>query len=153
MTDFCIGEAQHLAGFLAYCRAADCLRFIRKKPYQFAAFARVYNGPNYAAQGYDTKLAGSYSKALKSAPAPPAPIPAPRTDPLAFAATLQRGSSGPYVMQIQKWLGATGFMITGTFADETDQAVRAFQSANGLSDDGVVGKLTWRKLRNVTPAA
>lgn len=151
VTDFMIGEGQHLEGFLKYCEAANCARYLRQTPPDFDAFARAYNGPNYAASGYQLKLAGSFNKWLKAAPKAAPPIPAPRTDPEAFAGTIQLGSSGPMVTQIQKWLGASGYMITGKFGIETDAAVRAFQTDKKISVDGVVGKITWGLLRIPLP--
>ena len=34
----------------------------------------------------------------------------------------------------------------GINGSDTQRAVRAFQADNGLDDDGVVGRNTWRKL-------
>jgi peptidoglycan hydrolase-like protein with peptidoglycan-binding domain len=62
---------------------------------------------------------------------------------------LQEGSSGPIVKQLQQRLKDKGFdpgSIDGVFGLGTKAAVRAFQKANGLKDDGVVGQLTWKAL-------
>ena len=73
-------------------------------------------------------------------PAAPKPAPAPvQKDPV-----LRVGSRGPEVAQVQAWLFADGVFGTGTF-----EAVRAFQRRHGLVADGVVGPLTWAKLREV----
>ncbi|HZU81835.1 MAG TPA: peptidoglycan-binding domain-containing protein, partial [Polyangiaceae bacterium] len=39
----------------------------------------------------------------------------------------------------------------GVFGDETEQAVRAFQRAHDLVDDGVVGPRTWAALEGQPP--
>lgn len=47
------------------------------------------------------------------------------------------------VKLIQRELGVSQ---SGTFGDVTNNAVRKFQSRNGLTVDGVVGKNTWRAM-------
>ena len=56
---------------------------------------------------------------------------------------LRRGSTGEPVREVQVMLGVP---VTGVFDDPTDDAVRAFQRANGLDPDGEVGPKTWAKL-------
>ncbi len=62
--------------------------------------------------------------------------------------TLQQGASGFRVSTLQYLLRYRGASITadGDFGSGTRSAVMAFQSANGLSADGVVGSQTWEKL-------
>lgn len=52
---------------------------------------------------------------------------------------LKLGSSGPEVSALQAKLGVP---VTGTFDAATDAAVRAFQRAHALVDDGKVGANT-----------
>jgi peptidoglycan hydrolase-like protein with peptidoglycan-binding domain len=62
---------------------------------------------------------------------------------------IQEGSSGPLVKQLQERLKEKGFnpgTIDGVFGLGTKSAVRAFQKANGLESDGVVGPATWKAL-------
>lgn len=62
---------------------------------------------------------------------------------------LQEGSSGPLVKQLQQRLKDKGFNpgdIDGVFGLGTKASVRAFQKANGLEADGVVGPQTWNTL-------
>ncbi|HEY9605925.1 MAG TPA: peptidoglycan-binding domain-containing protein [Allocoleopsis sp.] len=62
---------------------------------------------------------------------------------------VQEGSSGPLVKQLQERLKEKGFnpgTIDGVFGLGTKSAVRAFQKANGLEPDGVVGPATWKAL-------
>ena len=58
------------------------------------------------------------------------------------------GDSGPGVIKIQKALVAQGYKVTadGKFGAKTQAAVKAFQTKNGLTSDGVVGPKTWAKL-------
>ena len=43
--------------------------------------------------------------------------------------------------------------VDGRFGNKTREAVIAFQQANGLTPDCVVGRQTWFKLNNLTPEA
>jgi hypothetical protein len=60
-------------------------------------------------------------------------------------ATLRRGSTGPEVARLQQRLTELGFDpngIDGRFGPGTEAAVKAFQQANGLTVDGIVGPIT-----------
>ena len=46
------------------------------------------------------------------------------------------------------YLGYSTGGIDGIFGSQTLNAVKAFQRANNLSSDGIVGCGTWRKLTN-----
>jgi peptidoglycan hydrolase-like protein with peptidoglycan-binding domain len=65
---------------------------------------------------------------------------------------LRRGDEGVWVSELQQELTRHGFPVPadGEFGPVTDTAVRAFQDANGLTVDGVVGPRTWAAL--VAPA-
>jgi|GEM_PF-5012227 len=61
------------------------------------------------------------------------------------AATMSVGSKGVQVKALQEKLTGLGYRvgpIDGEFGRRTEQAVRGFQRANGLSADGVVGRQT-----------
>lgn len=63
--------------------------------------------------------------------------------------TLRKGSQGMQVMVLQYILNTKGYEAgkeDGIFGANTLKAVKAFQKAQGLSIDGVVGKNTWGKL-------
>jgi murein L,D-transpeptidase YcbB/YkuD len=62
---------------------------------------------------------------------------------------LKEGSSGPLVKQLQQRLKEKGLnpgTIDGVFGLGTKAAVRAFQKANKLEADGIVGQQTWKAL-------
>lgn len=62
---------------------------------------------------------------------------------------LKEGSSGPTVKRLQQVLKDKGYnpgSIDSVFGLGTKAAVRAFQRANGLEPDGVVGQRTWKAL-------
>ena len=56
---------------------------------------------------------------------------------------LKKGSKGDDVKKLQEKLGVEAI---GTFGPKTEAAVKAWQKANGLKDDGIVGDATWAKL-------
>lgn len=65
--------------------------------------------------------------------------------------TLKTGSGGDEVKALQKMLEASGYNcgkagIDGDFGNGTLSAVKAFQKAEGLDDDGIVGAKTWAAL-------
>lgn len=65
--------------------------------------------------------------------------------------TLRKGSKGEFVTLLQTMLINRGYSVgsmgaDGDFGTRTDSAVRAFQRANGLTVDGIVGPKTWTAL-------
>lgn len=62
---------------------------------------------------------------------------------------LRVGSQGGDVTELQSTLKLLGYYagaVNGVFEESTDQAVRRFQSAAGITADGVVGSETWNRL-------
>ena len=62
---------------------------------------------------------------------------------------LQKGDSGDAVKALQQQLITLGYLsgsADGVYGDSTKNAVKAFQSANGLSADGIAGQKTQQKL-------
>ncbi len=123
-------------------------RFIRTnglegalKRRDWAAFARGYNGQNFAKNGYHTKLAKAYARHAQGMPAVPGKIPS-------AAGMLRLGSEGARVRELQHLLVRAGhtLKIDGDFGPATHLAVREFQMANGLEVDGVAGPETMRVL-------
>ena len=65
--------------------------------------------------------------------------------------TLRRGSRGDDVKKLQETLNALGYdcgTADGIFGAKTEIAVRSFQQANGLAEDGIAGKNTLALLYN-----
>ncbi|MBQ8082379.1 MAG: peptidoglycan-binding protein [Clostridia bacterium] len=70
--------------------------------------------------------------------------------------TLKLGDSGTPVKQLQTALRKAGYLKSsadGKYGDATYEAVKAFQTANGLKADGVAGKSTLDKLFGNSPTA
>lgn len=64
---------------------------------------------------------------------------------------LKKGSRGDPVVSLQVLLTAKGHSCAadGIFGSETEQAVLAFQKAEGLDADGIVGPMTWKAVLGV----
>lgn len=67
---------------------------------------------------------------------------------MATYSTIKRGSRGDDVERLQTMLNNAGYSldVDGIFGDNTYNAVRQYQRANGLSVDGIVGTNTWGAL-------
>lgn len=65
--------------------------------------------------------------------------------------TIRKGDKGPVVKYAQQLLMKAGYSLPkfgadGSYGAETVSAVKAFQKANGLQQDGIIGPKTWAKL-------
>lgn len=67
--------------------------------------------------------------------------------------TIRKGAKGPAVAAMQGLLIRHGYDLEadGKFGAETDEKLKAFQTANGLEADGICGPLTWIALDSVLP--
>ncbi len=77
------------------------------------------------------------------------PTPVPTV--IAFTKKLQKGSTGEKVEQLQAMLFELGYYlgdITGSYNNETREAVIAFQKNHNLAADGVTGEKTWNMIFN-----
>lgn len=67
---------------------------------------------------------------------------------------MREGAAGEITKLIQERLISLGYSCgaagaDGKFGSGTESAVEAFQRANNLESDGIVGQDTWRKLLGV----
>jgi len=65
---------------------------------------------------------------------------------------LGNGSSGGAVEALQMLLNCNGYScgtVDGDFGPKTEAAVKKFQKANGLKEDGIVGENTWSAILGV----
>jgi peptidoglycan hydrolase-like protein with peptidoglycan-binding domain len=82
---------------------------------------------------------------------PPTATPAPtRIPPPEVITSLKKGAKGADVVNLQARLIELGYLRPGSndgdYGSGTEAAVRAFQQANGLKDDGIAGKETQTRL-------
>lgn len=103
------------------------------------------NGPNSKKgliRAYQTELNKQFGKGLSVDG-----IWGPKTD--AAGVNVRKGASGNLTKVLQGRLICLGYStggFDGIFGGKTDDAVAAFQRANGLTVDRIAGKNTWRKL-------
>lgn len=69
-------EAAHLRAFVAFVGAHATMKAALQKK-NWAAFAKAYNGPKYAENEYDTKMAQAYARLAPPAPPPTRQGPVP----------------------------------------------------------------------------
>lgn len=64
-----------------------------------------------------------------------------------YSGTIQKGSKGDETKKWQEFLNTQGYGLTvdGDFGDKTYNATIDYQTKNGLTVDGIVGKNTWTK--------
>lgn len=67
---------------------------------------------------------------------------------MSITTTLKQGSNGSQVKELQTFLNSQGYNLTvdGDFGALTAQAVKSYQSKNGLTADGIVGSQTIAKI-------
>ncbi|MDQ0955905.1 murein L,D-transpeptidase YcbB/YkuD [Streptomyces phaeochromogenes] len=67
------------------------------------------------------------------------------------SATVRRGSKGDAVREVQciinYWRGRHVLTVDGDFGEKTEEWVKEFQRGWGDKDDGIVGPLTWDRMR------
>jgi len=101
----------------------------------WVALARAYNGPGFASNAYDAKLARAFARYDK-------------LDWQTASATLRRGDRGEAVADLQRRLVARGaeLAIDGQFGPSTEQALRSFQTARRLPATGIADDATLNAL-------
>jgi peptidoglycan hydrolase-like protein with peptidoglycan-binding domain len=74
--------------------------------------------------------------------------------PTPALAVIGAGAKGDLVVWAQEHLLGAGYTTTvdGNFGASTTAGVQAFQTANGLTADGIVGPATWQALLRYAPA-
>lgn len=113
-----------------------------------------YGKPNYALAGDSDSTpetpVDETPTTTPTTPSTPATTPATSTFTLDFP-VVKKGEISDLVETVQTLLEHKGIScgrwgIDGDFGNDTENAVKKFQTLNGLTADGVVGKLTFSKL-------
>ncbi len=119
---FANSEGAHLKGIADFLLAEGLDEALRQK--DWATFARVYNGPNYAINRYDEKLSSFYDRYSKGI------IP------------------DLSIRSAQLYLVYAGFSVTvdGIFGASTSKALQAFQARRALPVTGELDEATLSEL-------
>ena len=116
--------------------------------------------PNATAPSYTSSVGFTPSSSVTATPTVkptatptrrPTPSPTPRPTATPTSSALRNGSEGNSVRTVQRRLRELGYLsgsADGVFGDATEAAVKAFQAANGLRADGVVGSATLEMLNS-----
>lgn len=124
-------EGEHLQAFVRFCVVNGLQGALRRE--DCTGFAERYNGADQAAHNYSGRLQSVLDR-LGGAALP--------------VGTVAIGDTGDLVSKVQAALHNAGYLalVDGAFGRITELAVRRFQSANGLTADGVAGPMTCRAL-------
>ena len=101
-------------------------------------------------------VAACFKNELKL-PNVPAKEPDKGEQPVSDRKTIRKGNYGVLVKECQTMLQKLGYDlgicgVDGDFGQATEKAVKAFQKAHNLTQDGVVGKNTWAALEQAVNA-
>lgn len=118
----------------------------------------VANGGGVAAKSYSLSYnrIGGYLRPVytddsgeKAAVAPAGPGKSPTVKVSISTYLVKKGHTGGTVRALQAALNGNGYdcgEVDGDFGAKTDEALRKYQRAKGLTADGIAGKDTWNKL-------
>jgi hypothetical protein len=140
VAEFCDDEESHLEAMIRFIKSRGLADEIQR--HDWTGFARAYNGPGYAANRYDKRLAAALAKWNK--------VPDARFDPSEAAKEDEAAAAAPEtfvdrarVKAVQEKLIALGYHLVGkpdgVAGPRTAGAIAAFQTENGLP---VTGKIT-----------
>lgn len=136
------GFSGQVAIMFAFMRKSGIIPHMQR--HDWSAMARIWNGPKYATNNYDTKMRSEYERLTGSASPKPA-----------SAGMLRQGSKGAAVADLQALLVRAGFSlkVDSDYGASTERAVRTWQKQQALDIDGVAGPKTIETLQRFKTSA
>ncbi|MEL6967161.1 MAG: N-acetylmuramidase domain-containing protein [Pseudomonadota bacterium] len=140
------GQVQLMARYIAHAKLENALRL-----QDWATFARRYNGPAYAQNRYDVKMAQAYDRWVEALSEPVLPR-STEAEVNATEGSLMFGARGEDVKGLQRALSRAGYVLVvdGLFGLVTDRVVRQFQRDHLLVVNGIAGQAE-RDLLSMVP--
>ena len=115
------------------------------------SFSKKMLGLSPTQHSSSERRSGSWVKQGCSPPAQLVQLPAPSAASLTPKGTLQRGSKGSAVTELQNLLVHIGLLdstdVDGKFGPKTEAAVKKYQALRNLKVDGKVGAITLASLK------
>ncbi len=152
VADFCQDEESHLEAMIRFIKARGLADEIQRK--DWAGFSRAYNGPGYAANKYDQRLAKAYAKWVKVPDARFDPADATKEDEVAASAP-ETFVDRARVKAVQEKLIALGYHMVGkpdgVAGPRTAGAIAAFEAENGFPVTGEINQLLIDRLEEAEP--
>jgi len=147
-----VGELQQMLKNLGYYTAAITNKYDTETQKAVKAFQKKNNltADGIAGAATRTLLESGTALAADATPTPePTAVPTPTATPVMPSSTVKSGSSGEDAKNVQNRLKELGYYrgeVDGEFGRASVNALKSFQTNNGLTSDGVAGKTTYKVL-------
>lgn len=148
---FCRDEETHLEAMIRFIKARGLADEIQRR--DWAGFARAYNGPGYATNRYDKRLAQAYAKWVQVPNAQFDLDEARKEDEAACRS--QTFLDVARIRAVQEKLIALGYHMVGradgSFGPRTAGAIAAFEAENGFEVRGKIDQALIDRLETAEP--
>lgn len=149
---FCEDEEAHLEAMVRFIRASKLDDELRR--HDWAAFARGYNGPGYAKNRYDARLAAAFAR-WRAKPDVPFSADLAATEDEAHAPKPVSFVDRARVRAVQQRLSDLGYHMVGKPDGDpgprTVAAIAAFEAENGLAVTGAITDDLAQRLEHAAP--
>jgi len=115
---------------------------------RFRELSRAYGAPGVSWWDWQEATTSAWTAVVRPTGVLPGYV------PYTLMASIHKGTTGDLVVWAQEHLISAGYDVgvDGGFGAKTQTAVLVFQTAHGLTPDGVIGPATWQALLRYRPA-